>query len=277
MNSNQNKPGLKMAVRISCAALVICFAGYSLHLHRVEITRINGALAGMELIRTELQRSQRRPTNIVAETVAVTNYNADALEVARLRSYVTTLLARNEILTEENKKLQAKLEAANPTAAADGRFPKEDLELVKKIGHIGEPGTEEQILARRKLEAKERGWIDIGEKMSDGSKKQLFDYVMAREISEAPGHLEILAKSYDAWKGYDGPYFYFSSSQNEVFIQYVRDRQPDWHENMFSVNLDTGKLGYAESFPDHVEIPGPEGELRRQFEAARDASLGINR
>ncbi|MBI1177839.1 hypothetical protein GC207_10425 [bacterium] len=276
MNWNQNKPDLKTAVRVFCAALVISFAGYSLHLHRVEITRINGALAGMELIRTELQRSQRRPTNIVATTSIVANDNAGTLEIARLRSYVTTLLARNEILTEENKKLQAKLEAANPAATAEDRFPKEDWELVKKIGHTGEPGTEEQILARRKLRAKEIGLIDIGEKMSEESKKQLFDYVMAREISENPGHFEDLAEKTDGWKGYDGPFFYYNPSQNTVLVQYVRDHQPDWHMNVFSVNLANGKLGYGESAPDHVELPGPEGELRRQFEAARNSSLGIS-
>lgn len=184
----------------------------------------------------------------------------DQLELARLRNSVTLLRIRADLLERENQKLKEQIPPAEEDGQEARKFPRHplipdeeierDLELVRTtIGKRGEPGTEEQVQARRAMGLKYRGLVDINEKLSEESKNELFDYFVAMQQRIDPTLLPRLMEQLNGWEGFDGPLYVYDPHQNKVVLQYVRDRTPNWQIYSFSIDLEKGSVSHSFSWP----------------------------
>jgi hypothetical protein len=210
-------------------------------------------------IASENQKRSLQRALEAAQRPASTN-SVDQLELARLRNSVTMLQIRANELAEENRKLKKQVLPAEGDGEQVKRYPQyphiadeeveRDLELVRTtIGKRGEPGTEEQIQARRAMGLKYRGLVDVNEKLSEESKNELFDYFVAMQQRIDPTLLPRLMEQLNGWKGFDGPLYVYDPHQNKVVLQYVRDRTPNWQIYSFSIDLEKGSVSHNFSWP----------------------------
>lgn len=212
---------------------------------------------------SEHKRQSMQRALEAAQRPASTNA-VDQLELARLRNSVTLLRIRADLLEQENRKLKEQIPLIEEDVQQARKFPRHplipdeeierDLELVRTtIGKTGEPGTEEQIQARRAMNLKYRGLVDINETLSEESKNELFDYFVAMTQRTNPTLLPRLLEQLNGWEGFDGPLYVYDPHQNKALLQYVRDRTSNWMKYSFSIDLENGAVSYSVSSP---QAPG---------------------
>lgn len=184
----------------------------------------------------------------------------DQLELQRLRNSVTMLRIRADVLERENQKLKEQIPPVEEDVQQARKFPRHslipdeeierDIELVRTtIGKRGEPGTEEQIQARRAMHLKYRGLVDINETLSEESKSDLFDYFAAVQQRTDPTLLPRLMEQLNGWEGFDGPLYIYDPHQNKVLLEYVRDRTSNWQIYSFSIDLEKGSVSHGFAWP----------------------------
>lgn len=210
-------------------------------------------------ITSEHKRQSMQRAIQAAQQPTSTN-SVDQLELARLRNSATMLRIRADVLERENQKLKKQIPPVEEDVQQARKFPRHpfipdeeierDLELVRTtIGKTGEPGTEEQIQARRAMGRKYGGLVDINETLSEESKNELFDYWATMQQRTNPTLLPRLMEQLNGWEGFDGPLYFYNPHQNKVLLQYVRDRTPNWTTYSFSIDLEKGSVSYSVSWP----------------------------
>ena len=210
-------------------------------------------------ISSEHKRQSMQRAIQAAQQPTSTN-SVDQLELARLRNSVTMLRIRADVLERENQKLKEQIPPVEEDVQQARKFPRHslipdeeierDIELVRTtIGKRGEPGTEEQIQARRVMGRKYRGLVDINETLSEESKNELFDYFAAVQQRTDPTLLPRLMEQLNGWEGFDGPLYIYDPHQNKVLLEYVRDRTSNWRIYSFSIDLEKGSVSHGFAWP----------------------------
>jgi hypothetical protein len=210
-------------------------------------------------IASENQKRSLQRAQEAAQRPASTN-SVDQLELARLRNSVNMLRIRADLLERENQKLKEQIPPVKEDGQEARKFPRHplipdeeierDLELVRTtIGKRGEPGTEEQIQARRAMGLKYRGLVDINEKLSEESKNDLFEYFVTLQQRTDPALLTRLMEQSNGWEGFEGPIYVYDPRQNRVLLEYYKDRTPNWFTYTFSIDLESGAVSHGFGWP----------------------------